>query len=420
MLASVKVESISKIYRIRGSRQRYHTLRESLSQGFSRLGRTVLGRARREETASQTTEWLWALRDVNLEVAPGEVVGIIGKNGAGKSTLLKVLGRITEPTSGRAVIRGRVGSLLEVGTGFHPELTGRENIFLSGALLGMRKNEVTRVLDEIVAFAEVERFLDMPVKHYSSGMYLRLAFAVASHLNAEILLVDEVLAVGDARFQKRCLGKMNTVAKSGRTVLFVSHNLGALRDLCPRSILIDQGQVRMDGETSEVIRAYSSLLSDNTEEEPRTYWSRIEASFHPRDSSQGTQQEAPELLLSAHLRTWDPLRSGYLVATVDDAFGRTILNRRINLEEIAPELLKVGHHTVEARFSDVWFPPGAYVAYFKLLASTDAGGDVRMISDRAYFDVSGKSDGLGKSTWAPPCRWAFRSEKDSAENPSRT
>ena len=198
----------------------------------------------------------WALKDVSFEVEPGEVVGIVGRNGAGKSTLLKILSRITEPTSGRCEFRGRIGSLLEVGTGFHQELTGRENVYLNGSILGMSRREIARRFDEIVDFSEIEEFLDTPVKRYSSGMYVRLAFGVAAHLNPEILLVDEVLAVGDQRFQKKCLGKMREVGRSGRTVLFVSHNIAALEALCGRCILIDQGQVKAEGETRSILARY--------------------------------------------------------------------------------------------------------------------------------------------------------------------
>jgi len=201
---------------------------------------------------------LWALRDVSFKVKRGEVLGVIGRNGAGKSTLLKILTRITEPTSGRAVMRGRVASLLEVGTGFHPELTGRENVYLNGAILGMKRVETARKFDEIVAFAEVEKFIDTPVKRYSSGMYVRLAFAVAAHLEPEILLVDEVLAVGDAGFQEKCLGKMKDVADTGRTVLFVSHNMGAINGLCQRAILLDAGALVADGATGDVVHQYLS------------------------------------------------------------------------------------------------------------------------------------------------------------------
>src|SRR5215210_3576028 len=210
-------------------------------------------------------EILWALTDIDFEIAPGEIVGIIGHNGAGKSTLLKILSRIVEPTVGRVELHGRVASLLEVGTGFHPELTGRENIFLNGAILGMHRTEIKAKFDEIVAFAEVEKFLDTPVKRYSSGMYVRLAFAVAAHLEPEILIVDEVLAVGDAEFQKKCLGKMQEVSRGGRTVLFVSHQTGAVAGLCNRAMLLDQGKVVEFGPTREVIGRYLGQFSENQE-----------------------------------------------------------------------------------------------------------------------------------------------------------
>jgi lipopolysaccharide transport system ATP-binding protein len=254
---AVRVEALSKQYRIGGRQEGYKTFRESLTDALQspvrRLGALLRGTNGRGQDPEDT---FWALKDISFEVRKGEVVGIIGRNGAGKSTLLKVLSRITEPTSGLAEIRGRVGSLLEVGTGFHPELTGRENIFLNGAILGMRKAEIARRFDEIVAFSEVEKFIDTPVKRYSSGMYLRLAFAVAAHLEPEILLVDEVLAVGDAAFQKKCLGKMGEVKQEGRTVIFVSHNMGAIMQLCPRVIWIESGQIEGQGDTRAIISRY--------------------------------------------------------------------------------------------------------------------------------------------------------------------
>jgi lipopolysaccharide transport system ATP-binding protein len=215
----------------------------------------------RHEADAEPTDRFWAVKDVSFDVKEGEVMGIIGRNGAGKSTLLKMLARVTSPTTGVADIHGRVGSLLEVGTGFHPELSGRDNIFLSGALLGMKKSEIMRKFDEIVAFSEIERFIDTPVKRYSSGMYVRLAFAVAAHLEPEVLLVDEVLAVGDAGFQKKCLGKMSSVGREGRTVLFVSHNMGAISELCTRAILLDQGRVALDGSISETLEGYARLVN---------------------------------------------------------------------------------------------------------------------------------------------------------------
>jgi lipopolysaccharide transport system ATP-binding protein len=251
----IQIDNISKMYRLgRGQRARYRTLREAVTAAAAAPWRRLRRFSGRLPGNDPTT--IWALQDVSFEVQQGEVVGLVGRNGAGKSTLLKILSRITEPTSGDAFLRGRVASHLEVGTGFHPELTGRENVYLNGAILGMTRAEVARKFDEIVAFAEVERFLDTPVKHYSSGMYVRLAFAVAAHLEPEILIIDEVLAVGDIEFQAKCFGKMGSVARSGRTVLFVSHNLHAVENLCSRAVLLSRGRVEAVGPTAEVLAAY--------------------------------------------------------------------------------------------------------------------------------------------------------------------
>jgi lipopolysaccharide transport system ATP-binding protein len=257
---AIRVESLSKQYRIGGPQAQYKTLRESLVDMAAAPARRLrsLGRP------SPENETIWALKDVSFDVKRGEVVGIIGRNGAGKTTLLKILCRITEPTKGYAEIKGRVGSLLEVGTGFHPELTGRENVYLNGAILGMRRAEIDQKFDEIVAFSEIEKFLDTPVKRYSSGMYVRLAFSVAAHLEPEILLVDEVLAVGDAAFQKKCLGKMEGVAREGRTVLFVSHNMAAIENLCHKAFALDRGRLTMTGEPHDVVEAYLLALPART------------------------------------------------------------------------------------------------------------------------------------------------------------
>lgn len=256
----ISVHNLGKEYVIGGPEETYPTFRDALVG----MARAPFARLQRKGQGEQAT--VWALKGVSFEVQAGEVVGIIGRNGAGKSTLLKLLSRITEPTTGRIEIRGRVASLLEVGTGFHPELTGRENIYLNGAILGMSRREIQRNFDEIVAFAEVEKFIDTPVKRYSSGMYLRLAFAVAAHLEPEILIVDEVLAVGDVAFQKKCMGKMDQVAKTGRTVLFVSHNLGSLVNLCPRAILLVQGQKWSEGPSGEIVNQYIAMgREDNGE-----------------------------------------------------------------------------------------------------------------------------------------------------------
>jgi lipopolysaccharide transport system ATP-binding protein len=258
---AIEVVNLGKEYQI-GSRQKsYYRLTDQLADiataPFRRASKLLRGQA---TGAAELDQAIWAVRDISFQIKPGEVVGILGRNGAGKSTLLKILSGITDPTEGYADLYGRVGSLLEVGTGFHAELTGRENIFLYGAILGMKKAEIERKLDEIVAFADIDKFLDTPVKHYSSGMYVRLAFSVAAHLEPEILLVDEVLAVGDMAFQRKCLGKMDDVARAGRTVVFVSHNMGLLQSLCQRGIFLQQGTVHTDGTITEAVDAYLQIL----------------------------------------------------------------------------------------------------------------------------------------------------------------
>jgi lipopolysaccharide transport system ATP-binding protein len=253
--AVIQSEGLGKLYK-RGMPASTGLLRDAIARVFSSPQKAF-------NRSSSLPETFWALKDVSIEVQEGEVLGLIGRNGSGKSTLLKILSRITQPTAGWAEIHGRVGSLLEVGTGFHSELTGRENTYLSGAILGMSKQEITRKFDEIVAFAELENFIDTPVKHYSSGMYVRLAFAVAAHLEPEILLVDEVLAVGDIKFQKKCLGKMGEVAHAGRTIILVSHQLNQIRRLCHRTIWVDNGLLRQAGSTAEVVSAYESAMTSN-------------------------------------------------------------------------------------------------------------------------------------------------------------
>lgn len=254
---SVKLENISKRYTIyHQNKERYKTLRDTISASVKNI-------FSKEKTISKKEDF-WALKDINFEIKEGDKVGIIGRNGAGKSTLLKVLSRITEPTTGKFTIKGRVSSLLEVGTGFHPELTGRENIYLNGSILGMKKTEIKKKFDEIVAFSEVEKFLDTPVKRYSSGMYVRLAFSVAAHLEPEILIVDEVLAVGDASFQKKCLGKMGEIGESGRTVLFVSHNMGAIKQLCTSAVYLKEGQVFYNGLVDDAIKYYMETTNSSS------------------------------------------------------------------------------------------------------------------------------------------------------------
>jgi homopolymeric O-antigen transport system ATP-binding protein len=260
---AIQVANLSKKYEIMVGKHRHDTLRDQISDSVHSLFRRN-GRSRGQK------EVFWALKDVSFEVKPGEVIGVIGRNGAGKSTLLKILSRITVPSAGVAEIRGRVGSLLEVGTGFHPELTGRENVYLNGAILGMKKWDINRKFDEIVAFAEINKFIDTPVKRYSSGMYVRLAFAVAAHLEPEILIIDEVLAVGDVAFQNKCLGKMDEVSRGGRTILFVSHNIPAVLKLCPETILLDSGQLVLRASSAEAIERY---LNSGSPTRAEKFWS---------------------------------------------------------------------------------------------------------------------------------------------------
>jgi lipopolysaccharide transport system ATP-binding protein len=273
----IRVENLSKKYTLSHQQQgqKYTSLRELMSEGAQAIGDRLRGRAPVDDG---TREDFWALKDVNFEIKQGDRVGIIGRNGAGKSTLLKVLSRIVEPTTGQIGIKGRVASLLEVGTGFHPELTGRENIFLNGAILGMSKAEIQRKFDEIVAFAEVEKFLDTPVKRYSSGMYVRLAFGVAAHLEPEILIVDEVLAVGDVAFQKKCLGKMEEVGKEGRTVIFVSHNMAAMRALCSRALLMHHGKILLN---ADIETAAAQYLTEDTAADSHIVWPEANAPQSP-------------------------------------------------------------------------------------------------------------------------------------------
>lgn len=360
--AIITVENLGKKYTLRHAAAgvRYTALRDVISTGLKRF----LGRSGGFSAATNRDEF-WALQDVSFKVNQGEVLGIIGRNGAGKSTLLKILSRITEPTRGRITLRGRVASLLEVGTGFHPELTGRENIFLNGAILGMTRAEITRKFDEIVAFAEVERFLDTPVKHYSSGMYVRLAFAVAAHLEPEILVVDEVLAVGDAEFQKKCLQKMNDVARGGRTVLFVSHNMNAITNLCSRTILLNKGQCEFDGSVDSGILHYVSQASNDK----TTRWTRpLEFQRPPAgfmSVNSYLQGRQPHLILVLEVELGIDTGSGSLMMAVDicDSASTPIMqalpspapfipgnqgNQKVALEIDLPPLIP-GTYTV-----DVW------------------------------------------------------------------
>lgn len=365
----IKAEHLSKQYKIGTRDAAYATVREALAKAARAPFKMF------RPGGSQEKQTIWALRDVNFEITPGEVVGIIGRNGAGKSTLLKILSRITEPTTGKVELYGRVGSLLEVGTGFHAELTGRENIFLNGSILGMSRSEISARFDEIVAFAEIEKFIDTPVKRYSSGMYLRLAFAVAAYLEPEILVIDEVLAVGDASFQKKCLGKMGEVARDGRTVLFVSHNMGAIQRLCTRVLLIDQGRVVKDSPVSEAISFY---LRSGLDQRGRRVWGKDEP--RPRFND-GTVQ-----LESIHVR--DPLgnmRTEFdvkepVIVEVEYRVLRSqhVLNVHLYFRDEAGEAIFVSMDNLDSPWHESPPPEGLYRARCELPANLLNEGLIRV------------------------------------------
>jgi lipopolysaccharide transport system ATP-binding protein len=365
---AIHVENLSKQYQIGKKQEKYLTLRDVLANAFAapfrRASKLLHGQA---SGAAELDDTIWALRDVSFEVRRGEAVGIIGRNGAGKSTLLKVLSRITEPTSGFADIYGRVGSLLEVGTGFHPELTGRENVYLSGAILGMTRTEIESKFDEIVAFSGVERFIDTPVKHYSSGMYLRLAFAVAAHLEPEILLVDEVLAVGDAAFQKKCLGKMEDVANEGRTVLFVSHDMGAISRLCGRCLWLNDGSIQAILPAGEAVQRYlTSGMEESSEaffeSDPEKAVQFIRVRVLNRDghpTSELTSQEPIQVEMDIQVK--EPIEGAYVTMSLHTPQGIQVLFAEERDSALTTTFGSVGVHTIGVTVPGNLLAPGRFL-----------------------------------------------------------
>lgn len=400
---AIRVEGLGKQYKIGQTKRSHDTLRDSIMHGFSGLfGRSSM--AANGSGRNGGSNEFWALKDVSFEIKPGEIVGIVGRNGAGKSTLLKTLARITEPTKGSIDIFGRVGSLLEVGTGFHQELTGRENVFLSGSILGMRKVEILRHFDEIVEFAEVEKFIDMPVKHYSSGMYLRLAFGVAAFLQPEILLVDEVLAVGDAVFQKKCLGKMGDVSKQGRTVLFVSHNMGAIQELCQRGILLESGQVVFDGGATECVGEYynrtnaSNHHSENhdTGRPMEVTGLKINGSLNP------VIESGKKFEVSLTLKGRD-IKNPRLFLIIENVLGQTLVHSRAFSKEIGLERVD-GSYLLKLSIPALWLSPGIYSMYFKVIANS-VEWEGRINSERLMLEVRGEMETTGKAILHPDVGW---------------
>jgi lipopolysaccharide transport system ATP-binding protein len=362
MNSIIEVKNLSKKYRISHQKRgmNYGNFREELIDAFKKPFRLLTDQKENKED-------IWALKDINFSVVPGEILGIIGPNGAGKSTLLKVLTRITPPTKGEIIMRGRVSSLLEVGVGFHPELTGRENIYLNGAILGMTKKEINRKFDEIVDFSGIEKFLDTPVKRYSSGMYVRLAFSVAAHLEPEILLIDEVLAVGDAAFQKKSLGKMEEVSKSGRTVLFVSHNMGAIQQLTKRCLLLNEGNLILDGNTMNTIEAYmkwsSSILSAS-----KSFKTEMEGFYIDLIKLDREQLEYgfnKPLRFDFHLRTEKNIKNLFIGMQIINSIGARIMTPKTVISS-----LEAGKNIISLVLENHYLPPGFYT----LNIGMDLGG----------------------------------------------
>jgi homopolymeric O-antigen transport system ATP-binding protein len=384
----VKVENLSKQYKLGAKVKAYATLRESLTN----VVRHPFNGLRGPRSSNET---LWALKDVSFSIQPGEVVGIIGRNGAGKSTLLKILSRITEPTAGKVELYGRVGSLLEVGTGFHSELSGRENIFLNGSLLGMRRTEIRAKFDAIVEFAEVDKFIDTPVKHYSSGMYVRLAFAVAAHLDPEILILDEVLAVGDAAFQKKCLGKMSEVSRDGRTVIFVSHNMSTIVRICSRCILISGGKMESDGSVDSVIQRYleTSAQHDGSCSFPidlakSGQFTRLDLLTNEGDATASFDYRF-DITVSAEYVIREPIPQGLLGIRVSTADGLPIFTSH-HVDKLDPAAaaaaLLPGKFQTQITIPSNFLLPGSYI-----LTAAIVDRNMRLIDmqeDAVSFDVA--------------------------------
>ena len=413
MTPIVKAENLSKVYQIGTRTAGYATLRESLTNAVRAPFATLRRRMER-------TEDVWALRDVSFSVMPGEVLGIIGQNGAGKSTLLKILSRITEPTSGRAELYGRAGSLLEVGTGFHPELTGRENIFLNGAILGMTRPEIQRKFDEIVAFAELEKFLDTPVKRYSSGMYMRLAFSVAAHLDPEILVVDEVLAVGDAAFQKKCLGRMRDISTEGRTVLFVSHNMAAIRSLCQRGILLAAGSKVFEGTAAECVDRYLAQVTQHATNE-------VDLTQVRRPKGVDPTLKIEKVRLASRdgrplVRSGDPLEMELLFTvaeTIEDVVlgvnitspdNVSIMECRNSHSVGAVEQLGPGEYSIKCRITQNMLSPGLY---FLNVGARCASKPLDYVPQAMTFEIY--SDETVASLWLSDVGGVVRVQSDWTE-----
>lgn len=401
---AIRVEHLSKKYLLRGQREKYRTMRDSI-MNIVRVRRASRGETNGGRSRALDTEFM-ALDDVSFSVSSGEAIGIMGHNGAGKSTLLKILSRITEPTSGSATLRGRVGSLLEVGTGFHPELSGRENMYLNGAILGMKKTEIDEKFDQIVSFAEVEDFIDTPIKHYSTGMHLRLAFALAAHLQPEILLIDEVLAVGDAQFQRKCLGKMEDVAAAGRTVLFVSHNLSAVKELCSTGLVLSHGRVLFQGPVVEAISRYTQSTEESGLASAHEGWQQLRL-VQPGVRGEWVVQPGDATTYSAVLVLPVDVSGGRVFLMIHDSTGELLVHQRQDLECDTVVDSDSRKFRVTVSLPPLWLAAGLYSVHFKFIGRTALGTEARYVSERRILDTRGWSPERANASLAPTCEWSI-------------
>ena len=407
---AIHAREIGKQFIVQSKINQADTLAETTINGIKHLLHRVHGFCfNRAQEAYCGTEKFWALRDVSFDLQKGEVLGIIGSNGSGKSTLLKILSRITPPTEGEADISGRVGSLLEIGTGFHGELTGRENIFLSGTILGMKEWEINARFDEIVAFSGVEPFIDTPVKRYSSGMYLRLAFAVAAHLRTEILLIDEVLAVGDAAFQKKCIDKMNQVAREGCTVLFVSHNLGAVSRLCNRGLLLDGGEVKTQGPIGDVIAAYGRMVAARDEDTSKNFDERINIYRLKVESNAPALKPSASLTFTFRIDIQKHYWNLFVQLGITTPEGLNIVLDAVDSERF-PGFKNPGCYEVKIVFPALWLRPMIYSSRVKVIAHPDSGPTERFFSEWIEIVIEGGNhvESVSDRVLTPQTEWRIR------------
>jgi lipopolysaccharide transport system ATP-binding protein len=406
----IRIRGLSKKYQL-GKRASYKTFRASIAQVFhSSIDR--FSSASKPE--SNPDDQIWALRGIDLDIEKGELVGIVGRNGAGKTTLLKILSRITEPTEGFAEVRGTASALLEVGTGFHNELTGRENIYLNGSILGMKRQEIQQKFDKIVEFSGIGKFLDTPVKHYSSGMRVRLAFAVGAHLRPNILFIDEVLAVGDFEFQQKCLIKMKEVARDGRTVLFVSHNLTAIKELCKSCIFLEHGELKYHAPVDEGLAKYFlSFTDDSMEMDSAGGW--WDLSVESDSGSSSSVSSNRPFCAYGNLKLSEDFTEGHLFVKIKDSLGNAIVRERVNAREVFSDKITAGTYRVSVELPTLWLAPGIYVVFFRFIGRNQKGEEIRITSPEAMLNVSGNFRGMHYSRifLHPPLLWKMNYSKSS-------